>query len=45
MQWNQNVNAGFSTVDPWIKVNPSYKLINVEKDLKDPNSIYSFYKK
>lgn len=45
MQWSQNVNAGFSTVDPWIKVNPSYKLINVEKDLKDPNSIYSFYKK
>ena len=44
MQWNTNVNAGFSTVKPWLPVPPSYKTHNVETELKDPNSILSFYK-
>ena len=38
-------NAGFTTGDPWLKVNPNYMDINVEKDRKDPNSIFHFYKK
>jgi len=45
MQWNTDVNAGFSKKDPWLPVPPSYKAHNVEVESKDPNSIYSTYKK
>ncbi|MBP3040335.1 alpha-glucosidase [Bacillaceae bacterium Marseille-Q3522] len=45
MQWNNEVNAGFTTGTPWMKVNPNYKEINVEAEKNDPNSIYHFYKK
>lgn len=45
MQWDDTLNAGFSKHDPWLKVNPNYKDINVAKALKDPNSIYYYYKK
>ncbi|MCM3763893.1 alpha-glucosidase [Neobacillus niacini] len=45
MQWNDSPNAGFTTGTPWIKVNPNYKEINVAKALKDPNSVYYFYRK
>lgn len=45
MQWNDSEHAGFSTVKPWIHVNPSYEHINVESQLKDENSILNFYKK
>ena len=30
---------------PWLKVNPNYVDINVEKAVHDPDSIYHFYKK
>lgn len=45
MQWNKEQNAGFSSGNPWIEVNPNYLEINVKKDLQDPNSIYRFYQK
>ncbi|WP_163538764.1 alpha-glucosidase [Gracilibacillus sp. YIM 98692] len=45
MQWNEELQAGFTTGEPWLKVNPNYKEINVEKSLKDPDSIYHYYKK
>jgi len=45
MQWNTDVNAGFSKKYPWLPVPPSYKAHNVEVESKDPNSIYSTYKK
>ncbi|MFC4023912.1 alpha-glucosidase [Oceanobacillus longus] len=45
MQWNAEKNAGFSQGDPWLKVNPNYKEINVEKDRNDSDSIYHYYKK
>lgn len=45
MQWNDKVNAGFSTAKPWIKVNPNYQEINVAKEWEDPNSILNYYKK
>ena len=44
MQWNAENNAGFSTGDPWLKLNPNYCEINVESALKDENSIFYFYK-
>ena len=44
MPWNSTDNAGFTTGNPWLKINPSYKEINVEENLKDEKSIFNFYK-
>lgn len=44
MQWNTQPEAGFTTGTPWLGVNPNYADINVAESLKDPNSIYHFYK-
>ncbi|MEN2768650.1 glycoside hydrolase family 13 protein [Ornithinibacillus xuwenensis] len=45
MQWSEEKNAGFSDVNPWMKVNPNYLDINVEKEMQNPHSIYHYYKK
>ena len=45
MQWNTETNAGFTTGTPWIKVNENYKKINAAAQLKDPDSIYNFYRR
>jgi alpha-glucosidase len=45
MQWDESENAGFSTATPWLPVPPSYKSHNVVDELKDPDSVLSFYKK
>lgn len=45
MQWNAGEGAGFTTGEPWIKLNPNYKQINVEQAMQDPNSVYHYYKK
>jgi alpha-glucosidase len=44
MQWDDAANAGFSQKKPWLLVPPSFKTHNVATELKDPNSILSFYK-
>lgn len=44
MQWNSNPQAGFTTGTPWMKVNPNYVDINVESSLRNPNSIYYYFK-
>ncbi|WP_249870286.1 glycoside hydrolase family 13 protein [Oceanobacillus saliphilus] len=45
MQWNNEKNGGFTEGKPWLKVNPNYTEINVAKDVKNPDSIYHYYKK
>lgn len=45
MQWNKEKNAGFTTGEPWLKVNANYNYINAEDTVKDENSIYNYYKK
>ncbi|PAB59077.1 glycoside hydrolase family 13 protein [Anaeromicrobium sediminis] len=45
MQWNDGINAGFTTGTPWIGINPNHREINVEVQEKDPHSILNFYKK
>jgi alpha-glucosidase len=45
MQWNESSNAGFSAAKPWLPVPASYTTHNVATELKDPESILSFYQK
>jgi oligo-1,6-glucosidase len=45
MQWSSEPFGGFSSVKPWIKVNPNYKKINVEHQLIHQNSLWFHYQK
>jgi oligo-1,6-glucosidase len=45
MQWSNEPYGGFSSVKPWIKVNPNYKKINVEHNLNHQNSLWFHYQK
>ena len=45
MQWDDSVNAGFTTGTPWLHVNPNYHEINVKAALEDKNSIFYTYQK
>ncbi|HZJ89795.1 MAG TPA: alpha-glucosidase [Bacilli bacterium] len=45
MQWNDKKHGGFSTHKPWLKVNDNYKEINVDKALKNKDSLYYDYQK
>ena len=43
MQWDDSEFAGFSDVNPWIKVNPNKDQINVKESLQDKDSIFAYY--
>lgn len=43
MQWDDTDYAGFSSHEPWQRVNGNYKEINVKNDLSSDKSIYKFY--
>lgn len=45
MQWDNSQNAGFSDVEPWLLVNDSYKEVNIEKQSKDPFSMFNLYRR
>ncbi|MGN5651108.1 glycoside hydrolase family 13 protein [Bacillus sp. Brlt_9] len=45
MQWTNEQNAGFTTGEPWINVNPNYKEINVEHNIEDKDSLFYYYQK
>jgi len=44
-QWSDSTNAGFTTGQPWIKINPDYKKINEKAEEKDTSSILNYFKK
>lgn len=44
MQWDDSENAGFTTGQPWIKVNPNYHDINVENSENDDTSILQYFR-
>lgn len=44
IQWNDEINGGFSMKEPWLKPNPNYKEINVAQQDDDPDSILNFYR-
>ena len=45
MQWSAGPNAGFTTGEPWLPVNPNYTEINAVAALADPDSVFYFYQK
>ncbi|MEN6637303.1 MAG: alpha-glucosidase [Clostridiaceae bacterium] len=44
MQWNDSANAGFTSGEPWIMVNPNYESINAEAEETDAESVLNFYR-
>jgi oligo-1,6-glucosidase len=44
-QWDNTPNAGFTTGNPWLKVNPDYEKVNVAAQQDDPNSVLNYFKK
>ncbi|CCU79821.1 Trehalose-6-phosphate hydrolase [Halanaerobium saccharolyticum subsp. saccharolyticum DSM 6643] len=45
MHWNESKYAGFSEVEPWLRMNNNYPEINVEKDLTANDSVFKYYQK
>ncbi|NTU77586.1 MAG: hypothetical protein HGA90_07245, partial [Alphaproteobacteria bacterium] len=45
MQWNAAQNAGFTTGQPWLMVNPNHDTINVDAAEQDAESVLHFYRK
>lgn len=45
MQWNNDVNGGFTLGIPWMNVNPNYKAINAKEQLDRKDSVFHFYRK
>ena len=44
MQWTDGQNGGFSKAKPWLPVPASAKTHNVASEMKDQNSMLSFYR-
>lgn len=44
MHWDAGPQAGFTVGIPWIRVNANHDRINVEEALRNPDSIYHYYK-
>lgn len=42
--WNESENGGFTEGQPWIKQSMDYKDNNVEKQMKDPYSVWNWTK-
>lgn len=45
MQWDDTEYAGFTEGTPWIAVNPNYVRINAQSEVKNPESIFQYYRK
>ncbi|KAL1659597.1 glycoside hydrolase family 13 protein [Schizophyllum commune] len=45
VQWDCSPHGGFTTGKPWMRVNDDYPSWNAEKQILDPDSVRSFWKK
>ena len=45
MQWSAGPNAGFSTGEPWLRVNPNYTEINAEEQTGRNGSVLECYRR
>ena len=44
MQWDATPHAGFSPVEPWLPVAAGFETDNVERERRDPTSIYNLHR-
>ena len=44
-QWSDDANAGFTTGNPWIMINPNYREINAREQLAREDSVFHYYQK
>lgn len=44
MQWDDTQNAGFTKGTPWSYIDGDYKNYNVDKECKDKDSVWNFYR-
>lgn len=44
-QWSDEEYAGFSTIEPWLPVDESYQLINVEAQKENDHSLLNLYRR
>ncbi|RKR80780.1 oligo-1,6-glucosidase [Mucilaginibacter gracilis] len=44
-QWNGSANAGFTSGQPWLKVNPNYTTVNAAAEEKDQKSVLNYFRK
>ena len=44
-QWDDTPHAGFTSGQPWLRVNPNYTSINLASQLKDESSVFRYYQK
>jgi alpha-glucosidase len=45
MQWKADAAAGFSSGQPWLRVNSDYETVNVEAERADEQSLLNFYRR
>ena len=45
MQWDDGPNAGFTTGEPWLAVNPNHTAINAQADRAAEDSVFRYYQK
>jgi len=45
MQWSISRSSGFTTADPWIKVNPNHGRLNVSLNESDDYSVLKYYRR
>jgi oligo-1,6-glucosidase len=43
MQWDGGPNAGFTTGDPWLPVNPNYTWLNAAAQIDTPGTVFAHY--
>lgn len=43
MQWDDSKFAGFSNTEPWLPLMDEYEKVNVQEEMKDPESMLNFY--
>ncbi len=45
MQWDNSLNAGFSSATPWLKPARNYVEVNVAEEEKNPGSVLNYFRK
>ncbi len=45
VQWDAGPNAGFTTGEPWLAVNPNHAWLNAQAQYDDPRSVFNHYRR